>query len=653
MPRSPQTPGEVIAHRFVGLQVDILRLSQSEREKVFRLLGQLQSRLLSKMDVQIPLPGFGTYNQQRLQALYRLTDRIISEQYEAIQSQQQDTLAQTAVFSGEQAVRSVNRSIGGSVITLGTTVEHLQALINDDLVDGRPARYWWDQQATDLKTRYRDEIRMGVFAGETQSQLKQRIRGTRARHYQDGILSLTSRQADALIRTSLISVANAARHEVYQANDDILSGEQWLATLDDRTCPICAALDQQAWSFEGDRLSGTTRDFPGPPPQHFNCRCTLIPLTKSWDEILKGASVKDRPSIQKAVPPAMRASMGGPVRADMTYDEWLRGQDEAVQRDILGRRRFELWRAGELNAQDFVDQYHRPLTLDQLRSREGRGGVTLAPLQERAVRDVKVLGEKGTTDTTAGANITYRVDFKDQSQAIFKPTSGELDELRPSIESGTYYKREVAAYEVAKIVEMLDLVPETIVKDLVVDGVKQTGSLQAFVPHSQTGYQILAREQREILNGIMRESEHNQEQFATTGKTFWVGMNKADLERSALFDSILGNTDRHSGNWMVGTRTNKLNLIDHGLTLPTNDEPLIIQFIGEGRMMKPGLLDKNDLVPDSIKEIWQGKWPKIEKALKAQGIERRAITWARKRYERAMTPGVRWGDLVQKVSRED
>ena len=66
------TIAEQVADRFIGHDVDLLRLAESERETIFRMLGQLQTSLLAKMEGQIPLPGFGTFSQQKTQALFKL-----------------------------------------------------------------------------------------------------------------------------------------------------------------------------------------------------------------------------------------------------------------------------------------------------------------------------------------------------------------------------------------------------------------------------------------------------------------------------------------------------------------------------------------------------------------------------------------------------
>jgi hypothetical protein len=112
-------------------------------------------------------------------------------------------------------------------------------------------------------------------------------------------------------------------------------------------------------------------------------------------------------------------------------------------------------------------------------------------------------------------------------RAVFKPASGEG--VWEGVDKGKGTEREIAAWEVAKIVGMGDLVAPAV--ERTIDG--KRGALLLWLP----------------------------------GK-FPVGANKYDgkdgLARAAMFDSVLGNKDRHSGNWKI-TNDGKLALYDHNL----------------------------------------------------------------------------------------
>lgn len=78
-----------------------------------------------------------------------------------------------------------------------------------------------------------------------------------------------------------------------------------------------------------------------------NCRCMIIP---HFD--IEGDT---------------RASKDGQVDSKLTFNDWLKEQDEKTQLDVLGRTRYELFRRGEPITQ-FVDN-GKTLTLDELKNR--------------------------------------------------------------------------------------------------------------------------------------------------------------------------------------------------------------------------------------------------------------------------------------------
>ncbi|MNE64713.1 hypothetical protein D3C80_1601390 [compost metagenome] len=78
------------------------------------------------------------------------------------------------------------------------------------------------------------------------------------------------------------------------------------------------------------------------PPRHVNCRSTTAP-------VIKGLPPIEAPS----------------------YSEWLKRQPGAVQNDILGTTKAQLFRDGKLTLDRFVDSKGRVLTLEELKRRDG------------------------------------------------------------------------------------------------------------------------------------------------------------------------------------------------------------------------------------------------------------------------------------------
>ncbi|MGE0470731.1 MAG: phage minor head protein [Nitrospira sp.] len=366
---------EIIADRFVGYQVKLMRLEAGERRKVLRALRALEKDVLAQLSAS-DIDQKSTLQQQRLNSLMHTVERAIASAYEDIAAAHDATLSETAEVVSEHTVGVTNAVIKVPLLSTGVPQVALEALAKDDLVEGRPAHDWWQDQGRRFASRFRHIMRQGIVAGATMGDLLRKVRGTRESRFQDGLMRITTREAEALIRTSLLSVANAARYETLKANQDVVKGHMWQATLDPNTCPTCGVLAGQSWDFEGNPLEGTKQDFPGPPPRHFGCRCTLISVLKSWEQLQREAKQdttlgKKLDRLESKIGKGTQASMTGQVPADLTYTQWLNKRTESEQKEILGVGKWKLWKNGTITLSDLVDQTGRPLTLKELK--EGVG----------------------------------------------------------------------------------------------------------------------------------------------------------------------------------------------------------------------------------------------------------------------------------------
>jgi SPP1 gp7 family putative phage head morphogenesis protein len=220
--------------------------------------------------------------------------------------------------------------------------------------------------ATSQAERFSNVVRNGLLSGEPTPAITRRLAGSldfgqEAKSIRElaqaggELTKMANSQVSAIVRTSINQVANAASQQVYEANQGITNRYRYVATLDSRTSAICRALDGR----EFDYGKGPT------PPQHFNCRSTTVPVI-------------DYKALGFTPPPeGKRAAAGGMVPAGTTYGEWLRGQPQAVQADVLGARKvpyFEMLsrKHGPQQAiAKMVSEDGTELTLKQLRRRYG------------------------------------------------------------------------------------------------------------------------------------------------------------------------------------------------------------------------------------------------------------------------------------------
>lgn len=115
----------------------------------------------------------------------------------------------------------------------------------------------------------RKAIVQSQIAGDSIAQASRRLRDALGIRRGDP-KSLFAR-TEMIARTEILRSSNQGALAVYEQNKDVLQGYTFTATHDERTCPICGALDGQNFEFGSDHAQ---------PPVHPNCRCTLVPWLK-------------------------------------------------------------------------------------------------------------------------------------------------------------------------------------------------------------------------------------------------------------------------------------------------------------------------------------------------------------------------------------
>lgn len=210
-----------------------------------------------------------------------------------------------------------------------------------------------DWSAVEIK-RVSGAIRQGFFEGQTTGRILQSVRGTRANRFTDGVLAVTNRNAEAIVRTAVQHVASTARNETWKANNDIVAGVVWSSTLDSRTSQQCRSLDGQVFPID-----------KGPrPPIHIRCRSTTVPQLDDRFAFLGKDGTR-----------STRGPDGvGRTDASETYYSWLKRQPAAFQNDAIGPTRAKLLRDGGLTAERFAElnlnRNFKPMTLDEMRAIE-------------------------------------------------------------------------------------------------------------------------------------------------------------------------------------------------------------------------------------------------------------------------------------------
>jgi len=232
---------------------------------------------------------------------------------------------------------------------------------------------WGDYTTTNVDSRKRyinSAVRTGFNSGQSISQIKKSVKNV--------VGGIIAREAETLARTGYIHYANQAKKAMVEDNKDILNELVYLSVWDNKTSLICLGLSGKRWSV-------TAKNIPW-PPNHFNCRSTMLSVVKGAQLTgtqsavggVKGAEArelyderKERLRVKSKVGYRGKKDTDifkpGQVSAKKSHEVWLEEQPMWFIESTLGKARAELLVKGNLKLSQFTDMSNRILTLDELK----------------------------------------------------------------------------------------------------------------------------------------------------------------------------------------------------------------------------------------------------------------------------------------------
>lgn len=374
------------ADRILTNAIEVASYEEGVRRDVVGFLQTMQDDLIKQIrDMDAAGVERTTYRRARVEKLLEQVKATLKDGYKTLDGKLREHLTDLSKVQAEAIVVIGQEILTSSIFTTALTPLDLKVLVSDTLIDGSPAKDWWARQEVGTRMNVAREIRLGYAAGENNDSIIARIIGKKSGRqqvmtingertvvpvYEGGVMNMARRQAEALVRTSVQTISNQVMLETYKANDDVIRGVEAIATLDNRTTPICIARDRAAWNLAtGEALPESTisEPFPGPPPWHWRCRTVLVPIVKSWEELVKEASGQTFKFSK--VPLDVRASMDGQVTSmgKTTYEGWLKTKSEKFARSVLGDGKYDLWSSGKIQLGQLISPAGEPLSLDALK----------------------------------------------------------------------------------------------------------------------------------------------------------------------------------------------------------------------------------------------------------------------------------------------
>lgn len=346
-----------VADRFALALTDSLlelnRLALPSRVRVQSMLRQLELRVARAIrDAEIDEAVGPNGRRQRTERAIKAIQKDIAATYKEIGKVSRKGIAAALAKTAKDATKATKGLLKKSK---KIDAAKRKDLLRNDTVLGDTLEAWLRQQADNLAKKIARELRVALRTGEGPDGMLKRIRGERSGRsiavtlstgkkrriieYRGGLLDAARTAMDALLRTAVSSMAQTAWLAAHEGNQDVI-GYAAVTVLDERTSRICMARTGAMWFVDGRPMPQSTRQepFPGPPPWHFHCRSSLVPITEKNAGRLKVT----------------------------TFDDWLEQRGDDFARAKLGPGLFDLWRSGKITLSQLVDQAGDYRTLPEL-----------------------------------------------------------------------------------------------------------------------------------------------------------------------------------------------------------------------------------------------------------------------------------------------
>lgn len=380
------TANEKFLDALIRHQIYLMRFSGQVRNSMLAMLNASEQELAAVIRTMGVFHGMQTAGD--IKKLHTLIEELSEARNGAwtlasrYVTGQMNDLAKAEVGNMASIVMTVSPTVLSPTVP---TLAGLRSIVKDDPFEGRTLSQWLTREQSNDRARIANAVRAGIMLNEDEGAILRRVIGTRNLMGRDAATQITRDGLDAIVRTAVAHVANRSRARFLAENSDLFSVEQFVATLDSATTPVCRANDKKKFKIgEGPQ-----------PPLHMRCRSLRVaalnadfivgrpakPVTermllREYGDKYGVAGVTTRDSLPRGHKSAFDAfartrtrELVGQVPGSTSYQEWLSRQSVTFQNDVLGPTRGKLFRGGGLTLDRFVNRNGDELTLKELRSR--------------------------------------------------------------------------------------------------------------------------------------------------------------------------------------------------------------------------------------------------------------------------------------------
>lgn len=179
-------------------------------------------------------------------------------------------------------------------------------------------------------------VKTGFLTGQTNEEIAKGLRVAE---------KLTRTQAQAVARTAVMDMSQRAHERMWDANKSRIAGWEFDASMDNRVCPECAPFDGRT-AKERSELPST--------PVHVNCRCAVLPLTRTELALREEEGPQRRTVIELVDAPSKEAA------EKIAKNKFGATRSKAYAKQVRGPDGKKYWRV----ASDVTRKDH-PLTMGE------------------------------------------------------------------------------------------------------------------------------------------------------------------------------------------------------------------------------------------------------------------------------------------------
>src|SRR5216684_2105393 len=328
-----------IAHYRAQLKAHEAQAEQALEQAYANTLQVIQGRLnllYQAIDIQMQsggnVPIEWLYEQHRMETLEIFIQGQV-DQFGALAQMQVGQLQHMAVQLGQQAGQWLLQATvpAGVNFSFGFPSPDAIAHLVGATQAGSPLADLFSGFGAEAAQGVKDALITGLTLGYNPRDIAPQVQQA---------LGISRNRALTISRTEMIRSYRGANQATFQANSDVVDQWIWNCALDRTSCSACVA------------MHGTEHSLDETLDEHPNGRCSMIPKTKSWSDILSPMGIDS-----SGIPETSIDVQSG--------SDWFDGQSEATQRAILGPK-YDAWSNGDFTLDDVVGHASDPIWGDSI-----------------------------------------------------------------------------------------------------------------------------------------------------------------------------------------------------------------------------------------------------------------------------------------------